>query len=1540
MNKIVRQSYSGMAQDISKSKFSNQFYFEGKNIRIVTTDTQSTGSITNEKGNSLILKVFKPVINYTTKIITYGSKSLSYTNDEINYNSQSGDQVIIGQGTTRDYVILFTTDNNGFDCVWSVKYEDYELKLLYLRDLNFSTSNPIQCLNNFENSNIDKIYWVNGVNQIQFLNIKHSIDNQDLEELIDLPVNVIDVVGKYNLSMPVIDEVLSGGTHTSGMIQYAYNLYRLNSAQTKLSPLSELIPLDKKSLGGGDLNESVGAIPVVKINNIDTTFTNIRVYSIKYTSYNETPSISLIDDRKIPSSGSISVFDDNTTILKISLEEFMFLGSDIIIPKHITSKVNRLFLANYREFNFDVNLDMRAYSFPKLLNTVNVYSNLILDSLTGNIVPDEPVLSNTRTITNTFTDLNIDTFDSVNLNYDVNRYQYNSILEGGEGKYLKYELAQSTDYNPDSRYFKDSEIYRLGVEFFNSYGQVSLPKWVADFRAPEGNLNGRLNILKVELKPDFFTWLNTNSNFESEYAKPVGYRVLIAERTLSDRTIIANGALGTMMINDRSSKDVQIDYINTNPEHYQYVKNKTDELIKIPNFLLRNCNENSFYGNTQPLQKARHLSDMNRARGSSDTEVCRAYFGDRDTSGRFYQFNAMLQLYSPEILFKESISLNSGLELKIKGAFKNTYNAVWAKKYATEGTKEVTDEVKAFEGILPAYAKQTNKILGNPNSPLDHGIVSHPTDDYSDRVTHSKFYRGYGKVDITDTFTNVEILEIYQPFETVTLPDDKNYVNKYGKGLYIITSSTDYRKAHVSYTITPDLAYITEPYTITITSDNEGNNAMITQNVTSGVYTINAPVKTNPFNEATSNNAEKHFEYYLKITTVGNVSFSGSIDCNVKITDNDILDIKIDVESTDNLFSINNTTAISSSSFKSADYTKSYDIYGAPELTEKGQSFTSYNNDSNYRYTNSFSSIYTDGDSNSDEGGLYGRRIISSNSENNRCVTLVMGPRNTTTPNDGSVEHYDRNTLEDLFNNAEGDVDGDNNLLIGELVKTNAEIYLGGIYGGNSYEDKQRTNYLEIGEYKKLNATNPINIITSPGDTFVNNFRFLRVVKKDTDILAEGIIQQEEIVEFLTETSINLKNRNDTSDDVWDSKFFNIDSNYHRYNRVYSQASDLIKRRNLNYNFKKISSYDTNIIASKLKSAGELIDNWTDILQNEVMTLNGKFGSINSLISFQDEIYAIQDKAFAFISINPRVQIQGSDGLAVQLGTGNVLDRYKYVSTENGTRNRFGVIVTEQGVYFYDALSKAITMFKGQIEGLSDTKSMHSFFINNLVEGDLVMDNPVLKKGVSCGYDYVNNDVFLTFHQNKIENGLSTYSPFTIAFNENSNTFVSFYDYTPSFYISRGNYFITTDPNNTSIYRQGVGLYNTFYNVKYPSYVTLNVNPEPNLDCVFDNINFKSETYSYDTNTGLYTIDNPDKTLTGIRAYTDHLDSNTGTSVTPLVVGRNSNIRRKFRDWNALIPRSGRERIRGPWVKLKLVFDQQGDYKFILHDIDISYTAS
>jgi len=368
--------------------------------------------------------------------------------------------------------------------------------------------------------------------------------------------------------------------------------------------------------------------------------------------------------------------------------------------------------------------------------------------------------------------------------------------------------------------------------------------------------------------------------------------------------------------------------------------------------------------------------------------------------------------------------------------------------------------------------------------------------------------------------------------------------------------------------------------------------------------------------------------------------------------------------------------------------------------------------------------------------------------------------------------------------------------------------------------------------------------------------------------------------------------------------------------------SNLIKNRDIDYNIKKINKFDTNIISSKLKSSGELIDSWTDILQNEVLTLDGKHGSINSLISFNDELYTIQNKSLAFLSINPRVQVQGEDGLSIQLGTGQVLDRYKYISTDSGTINKWSVISTSKGIYYYDLLNKSFMLYNGQMNNLSDSKGLHSYFNKNAELLDLKIDNPLIKKGISAGYDQVNNDVFMTFHKDD--------EPFTISYNELRNQFISFYDYKPSMYISNGQYFITTSPDLKSIYRQYDGEYNKFYGEYKPSYIILNVNPEANLDTVFDNIMYKSEVYLND-------VDQPDKTLTKVRLYSEYQDS----GLILLTLSRTGNLRRKFRDWNAILPRNqgSRERIRNPWVKLVLQFDNNSNYKLILHDVIISYSV-
>jgi len=1341
-NKSIQHSYGGMMQDVTNTKFSNGFYFEGKNLKIIATDSQSTGSVTNERGNELVFSIPIPTINYETNIISYANKTLSYTTSEILGSDQSLTQYLIGNTTCRDGAILFTTDNSGFDCIWKFRFSDNDLKLLYLRDMTFSTSRPIQVINNFENTNIDKVYWVDGLNQLRFINTEHSIVNEDLEELIDVPLSVINMVGKSTLTQPVITSISSGGIHTSGRIQYAYNLYRLNSSQTKISPFSELISLDKGSLGGGELNEIVSSAPIVSITDIDISYTNIRIYAIKYTSYNEVPSISLIDDRSIPSTGVIEIFDDGNIISTLSLEEFLFLGSDIIIPKHINTKFNRLFLANYNEINFNVDIDTKAYSFAPSGESI-VYKDLFLDGGVPNgtpfIIVNDADYDNSELIKH----------DSVNLNYNVYKYQKNGTTLGGEGKYLKYELTQDTVYNKDNQYFKDDEIYRIGIEFFNNYGQFSQPKWIADFRAPSGNLTGNYNTLQVTLKPELFIWLSTNV-FESDYQKPTGYKIIIAERTINDRTIIANGLVSPMMVNDKSNEDIPIDY--SSASDINYVRGKAKTLPKLPNFTTRNCNTISNYGLVQPLYKAKHLKDMNTLRNSPNTEIQRADVGG-DTSGRLYQFNSMLQLYSPEVMFGNTVSVSDSTKLRVKGSLKNNINNSWSKKYeASQGI--VTDEGQANGGISAEYSISFNSIIGDARNPLNRGLISHPADSNVDRVTHSMFHRGYGNLE-------------------------------------------------------PEL----------------------------GINDLFIP------------------------------SISETI----------------------------------------------LDIYGKPEVTEKGQAGTNYNNDPNYRYVNSLKSILTDANTFYADDGKYNRRVISINTFGNRCITIVPGL------DDASINHWNRPTLESIFLST--GLSGDNNGIIVELIKNNNEIYLGNIYGGNSYEDKLRNNYIEIGTFKELNSLDPTINISSPGDTYVNTFTFARIVRTDVDIMAEGTYVLEEIVQFITETTVDLKNRNDLSLQPWDARFQPYDSEYHKYNKVYSQLPTLAQRRSIDYNAKRFNNFDTNVIATKVKSAGEIIDNWTDVQTNEVITLDGKHGSINSLTSFNDELYVLQDKALAFLSINPRVQVQGQDGLAIQLGSGSVLDRYKYISTDSGTLNKWSVITSPQSMYYYDTLNSSLMSFKGGLENLTDSKGLHTFFINNTSLESLKIDNPILKTGISSGYDYNNHDLFMTFNQIGRQ-------PFTLSYNEIRNQFISYHDYLPSSYISKGDYTFTTNPLNTSIYRQEKGEYNNFYGVKYSSTITLNVNPEPNSECIFDNISYNSEVY-------INNADQPLTTLDHITAYNDYQSSGR----IPLTVGRNNNIRRKFRTWNALIPRQGRNRIRSPWMKLKLEYLPSNNQKLILHDMNIYYTS-
>jgi len=762
-------NYSGMSKDLSADLQSDK-YFDAKNIRILATDQKSSFAVTNEVGNELVFTIPTPSINSTTTTIDYTvgttARSLKYNRKEssvpgcelestywngASFNT-SGQQIIIGTKELRDSALIITTDDAGFDCFWELKNLNngsFDLELLYMNNLGLSKNNLVQVLFNYENSIIQKIYFVDGKHQLRFFNIRQSTVNGDRDNLIDLSASSIDTVSTFVLSQPVIDGVIAGGSHTSGMVQYAYGLYILNGAQTTVSPVSELVPIDKgDGLGGGAVNEVLGKSVQISIPNIDPKFTNIKLYSIKYTSLNENPEISIVTDQQIDDYVSMSITDDGTSQEKISLESFIFLGSNPIVPQHIVTKDNRLFPVNITESNFLIDLDMRAYSFNagglcQILNGAYVNSSGNVTGTTTTVTsPDFIVPPN---------------HDSINKNYDTYKYQLNGSTYGASGKYVNVEIVQSQlsdDIAEELQFFKDREIYRLGIKFYNRRGQTSDPKWIMDLKAPEGNVSGNYNQLRVTLTSEFYAWLNTSSNFLSEDDKPVGYKILRADRTLVDQTIFAQGFINPMVANfvhttKYATRADRVDAVN----HEKSVKPDI-----IPSMT-------RMFQTIVPFVKCKdyHCLAWDSENNSSFPELGEGknYEGfkaadPKDWRAQNFQHNRLMQFYSPEVLFREN-PIDASYKLNIVGLIRQSYVACWSTE--TNPVNSVNSVAAKFlngiTGLTPGVTPQP--MINNANYLSDNGFFG-PVNNKNHHARHQVYREFNGTF---HSSTGQKIFEIY-----------------------------------------------------------------------------------------------------------------------------------------------------------------------------------------------------------------------------------------------------------------------------------------------------------------------------------------------------------------------------------------------------------------------------------------------------------------------------------------------------------------------------------------------------------------------------------------------------------------------------------------------------------------------------------------------------------------------------------------------------------------------------------------------------------
>tara|TARA_R100000541_G_scaffold50758_1_gene58069 strand:+ start:12913 stop:16947 length:4035 start_codon:yes stop_codon:yes gene_type:complete len=750
--------YRGMSKDLSSDKQGDK-YFDAKNIRILATDQKSTFSITNEAGNEFIFSIPSPTIDTNSTSIRYDTgsliKTLKYQTEtsviprcsiEKEYDQRtSGTQVIIGTKEMRDSALIVTTDDNGFDCFWeltNLNEGDFDLNLLYMGNLGLSKINLVQVLYNYENSIIQKIYFVDGQHQLRFLNIRQSVANGDSINLVDLDPSAVDVVSNFDLSQIKITGVVGGGSHTAGMIQYSYGLYILNGAQTTPSPLSELVAIDKGTgLGGGEVNEVLGKSISLEISNIDQKFTHIKIYSIKYTSYNENPEITIVADKEIDTFTSFSFTDDGLSGTSISLDAFIFLGSNPIIPKHIATKDNRLFPINIVEQPFDVELDCRAFSFNSSTDCV-VYNNTYIDS-NRNVTGDATVVDkNSYSLP--------EGHDSINSNYDLYKYKSNGSTLGASGKYIEVEVVQSSlsDSQSESlQFLKDRELYRLGIKFYNRLGQTSDPKWIMDLKAPAGNLSGNYNQLKITLTADFYTWLGDSSNFSNENDIPVGYKILRADRTLTDQTIYAQGFINPMVANY-----VTKNKLTSLQDRKDAVNSTTSDII--PSMTRMFESMSPFIGCKDYYDLSAKSSVNSALTYGRDTEGFKPP-SSKDWRAQNFQHSRLMQFFSPDVLFRDN-QIDSSFKLRVLGLVEQDYVANWATETNPITAVHVVD-AKFLDGVTsltPGVTPQTR--VSNPTYISDVGFFG-PTNGENTHATHQVFRQFTGDFHEATGKTNYDI---------------------------------------------------------------------------------------------------------------------------------------------------------------------------------------------------------------------------------------------------------------------------------------------------------------------------------------------------------------------------------------------------------------------------------------------------------------------------------------------------------------------------------------------------------------------------------------------------------------------------------------------------------------------------------------------------------------------------------------------------------------------------------------------------------------
>lgn len=578
MNRHVQTNtfHGGMNMDIDYSLMKDNQYIYAENLRVVANNEGTFG------------------VAQTIEGFDKATLSTNFASNE----------TIIHTDVIRDYGVVFTKQGD-VNNIYRFDFTKSDLAPTVKKVISakLDIQEPVSSVCRWESSDNIKVYWADGEHQIRVANIAPSMDEYNST----ITPDILDILPNNYLPAPYFVKYGGGSLESGKIqyCYQLFNVRGTETSVSPLSGMIRLSRRDinNPEVIGTAENENSSKSVIIKADLNDNSFTHARIISLHYRGNNVMPNIKVIDEVAIV--GNTLYYEDNGTnfINELTIDEFNALITYLFTPEVLETKDNILFAANITEDTWDIEYDARAYRGNRdgdvlLKSSTGNDLNFNLRNLTAATVPSNHDAINPYNIDDTLTykygiketgatvlggtGLNVSyrfiktdlveddstsdaglleptrslrsaiaTVDSLKLSYVDSTSDQIDNLQLPESRAYALSYGDPVIDNMIKSYHRD-EVYRFGLVFYNEKNVASAVHWIADIKMPTSSessifnsnvsvtlTNGQiLNNRALVTHP-----LGIRFDVRNIPTGVTGFEIVRCDRTLADRSIVAQGAV-------------------------------------------------------------------------------------------------------------------------------------------------------------------------------------------------------------------------------------------------------------------------------------------------------------------------------------------------------------------------------------------------------------------------------------------------------------------------------------------------------------------------------------------------------------------------------------------------------------------------------------------------------------------------------------------------------------------------------------------------------------------------------------------------------------------------------------------------------------------------------------------------------------------------------------------------------------------------------------------------------------------------------------